>query len=315
MDMFLLVVTVISLVIALVMSVAAWRMARVERSRSAARVAALAAAASATMSDGDFPSEQAEPRLARRVEPVVTRAAAVSRGPVETREPAVTTREAVAVSAARPTAPWAPARVSLFPLDGQDVRASDTPDRMRDVPVVSVSRTSAAHATMSDGFLGSSVTAPPSGGRQRGLAIAACVLFVAIVTGGYFTIFGGQAHGVSAAASANGASAPLELVSLRHERQGSRLSITGLVRNPVKGGTTEHLAAVVFLFDQRSAFLTSARADIDVTKLTPGDESPFVIALDAPSNVARYRVSFRTDGGVVPHVDRRGQEPIARELP
>ena len=314
MDMFLLVVTVISLVIALVMSVAAWRMARVERSRSAARVAALAAAASATTSDGDFPSEQAEPRLARSVEPVVTREAAVSREPVETREP-VTTREAVAVSAARPTAPWAPARVSLFPLDGQDVRASDTPDRMRDRPVVSVSRTSAAHATMSDGFLGSSVTAPPSGGRQRGLAIAACVLFVAIVTGGYFTIFGGQAHGVSAAASANGPSAPLELVSLRHERLGSRLSITGLVRNPVKGGTTEHLAAVVFLFDQRSAFLTSARADIDVTKLTPGDESPFVIALDAPSNVARYRVSFRTDGGVVPHVDRRGQEPIARELP
>ena len=263
MDMFLLVVTVISLVIAFVMSVAAWRMARVERSRSAARVAALAAAASAATADADFPSEHAEPRLARRVEPAVTREAVVSREPVVTREP-VTAREAVAVSAARPSAPWAPARVSLFRLDGQDVRASDSPDRMRDVPVVPVSGTSDARATMSDGFLGSSVTAPPSGGRQRGLAIAACVLFVAIVTGGYFTIFGGQANGVSAAASANGATAPLELVSLRHERQGSRLSITGLVRNPVKGGTTEHLAAVVFLFDQRGAFVTSARADIDV---------------------------------------------------
>jgi hypothetical protein len=54
---------------------------------------------------------------------------------------------------------------------------------------------------------------------------------------------------------------------------------------------------------------------VDFTQLAPGDESPFVIRVDAPTNVARYRVSFRTDAGVVPHVDRRGQEPIARDLP
>jgi hypothetical protein len=46
-----------------------------------------------------------------------------------------------------------------------------------------------------------------------------------------------------------------------------------------------------------------------------------VIRVDAPSNVARYRVSFRTDAGIVSHIDRRGQEPMpggavrARDLP
>jgi hypothetical protein len=36
-----------------------------------------------------------------------------------------------------------------------------------------------------------------------------------------------------------------------------------------------------------------------------------VISLDAPSQVARYRISFRTEAGVLAHVDRRGgqQQP------
>jgi hypothetical protein len=107
----------------------------------------------------------------------------------------------------------------------------------------------------------------------------------------------------------------LELVSLRHERKGASLSITGLVRNPGAGAIVEELAAVVFLFDQQGNFVTSGRAEADFKKLSPGDESPFVVTLGAPTTVARYRVSFRNEAGVVPHVDRRGQEPLARELP
>ena len=53
-------------------------------------------------------------------------------------------------------------------------------------------------------------------------------------------------------------------------------------------------------------FVTSSRANVDFLKLGAGDESPFVVSLDAPPTVTRYRVSFRTDDGVVPHVDRRG---------
>jgi hypothetical protein len=154
----------------------------------------------------------------------------------------------------------------------------------------------------------------PSNGGQRTLAIVAAILFVTIVIGGYLTVFGGDPPAANAAAGVV-AETPLELVSLRHERQRAGLAITGLVRNPVSGAAVERLAAVVFLFDQQGAFVTSARADVDFTKLAPGDESPFVITLNAPSNVARYRVSFRNDAGVVPHVDRRGQEPIARDTP
>jgi hypothetical protein len=99
-------------------------------------------------------------------------------------------------------------------------------------------------------------------------------------------------------------------VSLRHERRGARLAVTGLVRNPFVASPLADLTAVVFFFDQKGAFITSARAGVDYQRLSPGDESPFVIDVEAPANVARYRVSFRNEGGVVPHVDRRSQEPV-----
>jgi hypothetical protein len=208
-------------------------------------------------------------------------------------------RFAPAVSAIAPATPTAPV-VPVVPV----------------VPVAPVSAPWAparVSAPMGDTFLGSHV-AEPSNNGQRGLAIAAVVLFVTMVVGGYLAVFGGDSPAATADASAR-AETPLELVSLGHQRQRGELAITGLVRNPVSGRPVERLAAVVLLFDQQGALLDSSRADVDFTKLAPGDESPFVITLDAPSNVARYRVSFRNDAGVVPHIDRRGQEPIARDTP
>ena len=82
--------------------------------------------------------------------------------------------------------------------------------------------------------------------------------------------------------------------------------MSGLVRNPASGKPIEHLSAVVFLFDRMGTFVTSSRANVDFLKLGAGDESPFVVSLDAPASVTRYRVSFRTDDGIVPHIDRRG---------
>jgi hypothetical protein len=286
----LLVLTVVSLAAAVVLGAAAWRLSREARVRSAARIAALAAAA-----DADDESES--PRMMRpgdviapvaRVSPAVALASSVapasSVGAVSSAAPASSvgpvSSVALAASVTPIGAPWAPARVT---------------------------------APLGDEFLGSSLAAP-SGRGQRGLAIAAAVLFVTILVGGYYTVFGGGTSSAGAPASVGG-EAPLELVSLRHERQNAGLAITGLVRNPVSGGAVEKLAAVVFLFDQQGAFVKSSRADVDFTRLAPGDESPFVITLDAPSNVARYRVSFRNDAGVVPHIDRRGQEPIARDTP
>jgi len=115
----------------------------------------------------------------------------------------------------------------------------------------------------------------------------------------------------SAPAAAAAKSAALELVSMRPEREGDALTVTGLVRN---GGTgsADRLIAVVFVFDRSGNFLTSGRAPIDFLSLAPGDESPFKVSVPNASNVARYRVSFRTEAGVVKHTDKR-QALLARQ--
>jgi hypothetical protein len=289
MEPILLAVTVGSLLVALVMSAAAWRLSREERQRSAARVAALTAAA--TESDVRSPTPP---------QPVVAAAN-------DTR-------------AAEPRAPWPSARKASF---GQTIRtAGATAQASARVPDLALHISARADelplhqepvarpSALGDSFLGSAVAAPPNSG-QRGLAIAAGILFVVLAGGGYFTIFADRAPSETTASAAAATASPLELVSLRHERRGARLAVSGLVRNPLAGKAVERIAAVVFLFDQQGGFVTSARADVDFTRLAPGDESPFVISVDAPSTVSRYRVSFRTEAGVLPHVDRRGEEPIA----
>jgi hypothetical protein len=267
MDIVLLVITVVSVGVALVMSAIAARLSREERTRATARVAAL--------------------RVAAEAEPVPTVEAIA---------------EPIAVGESRGPAPWPPARVHSFA----------TPARPAATAVAArVVADEGPTPALGDAFLGSTAAPSVSAGRQRSLAVAAVVLFLAAIGGGSWLVFAGRTTAASSAGAATTTGAALELVSLRHERRGPTLDVTGLVRNPVGGSTLDKLTAVVFLFDRQGGFLTSARAHVDYLSLVPGDESPFVISMSAPSSVARYRVSFRNDGGVVPHVDRRGQEPLA----
>ena len=141
-------------------------------------------------------------------------------------------------------------------------------------------------------------------GLQRGLAAAAAVLALGLVVFGIVRMSGDETQAAAPAA-------PLELLSLRHEREGPRLSVAGLVRNPEAGTNLDRLNAVVLLFDEQGTFVTSARAPVEFSRLGAGDESPFVISLDAPQNVARYRVSFRSEDRTLPHVDRRGDAAAA----
>lgn len=104
---------------------------------------------------------------------------------------------------------------------------------------------------------------------------------------------------------------PLELVSLRHETQGETLIVSGLVRNPSSGGSVKGLTAVAFSFDRQGTFLASGRAPIDYQQLGAGEESPFSVSVPQSSGVARFRVSFRTDAGIVPHLDRRAPSASA----
>jgi hypothetical protein len=111
-----------------------------------------------------------------------------------------------------------------------------------------------------------------------------------------------QAQGRSTAVAG---SAPLELISLRHEREGNRLTVHGLIRNPSAGNALNHVTAVVLLFDANGGFITSGEAEISPGTLTPGEEAPFAVAVTNVGDVGRYRVSFRTGTRVVQHVDRR----------
>ena len=100
------------------------------------------------------------------------------------------------------------------------------------------------------------------------------------------------------------ATGTLELVSMRHERRNDTLTVTGLVRNT--GGTTpENLTAVVFAFDRDGNYVASGRAALEFPRLAAGDESPFRVTVADVKDIGRYRVSFRTDAGVVRHLDRR----------
>jgi hypothetical protein len=104
---------------------------------------------------------------------------------------------------------------------------------------------------------------------------------------------------------------PLELVALGHDRDGDRLTVRGIVRNPSSGSPVDRLTAVVFMFNRDGGFLGSGRATVESPALGPGGESTFVVTVPGAAAVGRYRVSFRTDDRVIPHVDRR-EHTLAR---
>jgi len=102
---------------------------------------------------------------------------------------------------------------------------------------------------------------------------------------------------------------PLELLSLRHEvsRNGT-FTLTGLAQNPSRGQALDNVVAVVYLFDGREQYFATGRTPLGAGHLSPGEETPFVITVTGASTVIRYRIGFRrADGGVVAHVDHRGQ--------
>jgi hypothetical protein len=145
------------------------------------------------------------------------------------------------------------------------------------------------------------------------LVPAAGVLVVALIAGLALSVVWARSRTTDttqATAQDSTAGAPLELVALKHERVGDGLHISGVVRNPQDGRLQKGLAAVAFLFDRDGNYLSSDRAPLDYVQLQPGEESPFSIAVPSAAGVSRYRVTFRTDAGIVAHVDRRSDPPV-----
>jgi hypothetical protein len=88
------------------------------------------------------------------------------------------------------------------------------------------------------------------------------------------------------------------------DRDGDTLTVTGLVRN-AGPQSAKDLTAVIFAFDRSGNFVASGRAPLEFVTLAPGDESPFRVSVPHVADVGKYRISFRTESGVVRHVDRR----------
>ncbi|HEX2442975.1 MAG TPA: hypothetical protein VHJ77_03440 [Vicinamibacterales bacterium] len=157
----------------------------------------------------------------------------------------------------------------------------------------------------------------PSGRRIVAVAAVAAVMALAVAAllfvsrssgsaGGNVQRAGAGVRNGSVATTGTTTTAPLELLSLRHERNGEKLTITGLVRNPENGPRLERISAVAFIFDPSGTFVASERALVDFLILSPGEESPFVVNVTAPGRIGRYRIGFRgEDGAVVGHVDHR----------
>jgi hypothetical protein len=243
--MFLVLVTLISLVLAVIMSVIAWRVSHEEQRRSDARVAALAA----DIHDGGSSAGRRE-------------------------------------------------RAALAP----------------DLPIRSAFEGPVTSALATDLFGAGAVHT--SSKRLTTVATIGVVVFALAAT--MAVLLGrGTSHDRPAAGTAERAglgqtakpnppaAIPLELVALGHERDGERLIVRGVIRNPAASGKIDGLTAVVFLFKADGGFAASGRAPISSATLVPGGESTFLVTVDGATDVARYRVSFRTDDRVVPHVDRR----------
>ena len=171
----------------------------------------------------------------------------------------------------------------------------------------SIPRTGLADAPVA---VGSMFTTTPGGSLKSHPLIKAAVVAtmgIAIVVAVAMSTRGQNEVSASTVAAPRQA-APLELVSMRHAREGTSLTVSGLVRNPRGGAAATRVTAVVFAFDKEGTFVASGRAPLDFTTLEPGDESPFVVTIPSVANVGRYRVSFRTEAGMLRHVDRRSDQ-------
>jgi hypothetical protein len=108
-----------------------------------------------------------------------------------------------------------------------------------------------------------------------------------------------------AAPAATALPVPLELVALGHERNGDTLTVHGGIRNPPGGVELSQLTAVVVVFNPDGGFMASGRALLESPALAPGTGSTFNVTIPAAGTVGRYRVSFRSDDRIVPHIDKR----------
>jgi hypothetical protein len=264
-------VTLVSLGLAGALLVYALKLSRDERDRSEARATALAELLEAHTSSDAFPSATAPISAHERVPFVIDE-------PVNA--PALPTFQEISEEPA--------------PLRWSSEAETESPEApLRHEPA---------------NMFGSTTAADDRAGSPRWLLVPAIgVIIVGFALSAVYL----WNRPTGAHQTAQDAPPPLELVTLRHQRLNDTLVITGLVRNPPDAAVVKGLVAVAFAFDRQGTFVQSGRAVLDFPQLRAGEESPFSITIPQAGTVGRYRVSFRTEAGIVPHVDRRAATPAA----
>ena len=147
--------------------------------------------------------------------------------------------------------------------------------------------------------------APPTASRSRLAAVIGIGGLLVVGAAALAVVSIAGSHGLASGGTTAGATVPLELVALGQERDGDSLTVRGVVRNPPSGRRVDDLTAVVLLFTSEGGFVASGRASVELAPLGPGRESRFVVTVPGAGDVGRFRVSFRTDDRVMPHVDKR----------
>lgn len=203
-------------------------------------------------------------------------------------------------------------QVSAPVLDAWDLGLHDLAEENPGTPEPQHRRTARRHLEIGFG----ATVAAPAAPKRRWLALAAVGVVMAGIVFVIYAVYrpaviAAPGEAAPAPAARGGVARPIELLSLRHQMTGDgTFTITGLVQNPLDGVAVRNVMAVVYLFDREGHYFASGKASLDFTPLQPGDESPFVVRIPNVTRVSRYRVGFRSEeGGIVAHVDRRGQLP------
>jgi hypothetical protein len=288
METLLLIVTLISIAMAIVAFISAYRVRRHERERSEARVAALAAAADTHGStDGGWVQIGGEWQW----NPAVADAYASGFGD-----------QGLGISSAG-------TRDQGFGISSATgVSRSSREARPAPIPNPQTLITDSAPQVSSGAFFGT-VQREETSGNRLPIFVAAALI---VLLGGALIFLNTSASNEHASTVAEvERSEPLELVALGHARETSGLTITGTIRNPATSIKLEGLTAVISLLDRNGALVSTKDVPLDYRAIAPGEEAPFKVTIPESASVARYRVSFRAGTAVVPHVDRRVDTKLA----
>ena len=157
------------------------------------------------------------------------------------------------------------------------------------------------------GLFGKPSATSGSAGRQQWLMGAAGVFAAVVITFAGIGFVSSRAVGSVVGPTR----IPLELVALSHNRSEGGLAVAGLVRNPAAGAGVPQLEAEVRVFDAAGILIGTQSTRVESSPLAAGQEASFAVALGELSTAARYRVSFHAAGTMLPHVDRRTNQPAA----